>query len=152
MPGEWTVAFVPTMDNTYGDFRLPVTADNKMIGLEARRFAWARETEALAKTAMLPATDDQPGRETARVRHAVLRARPVPDDADAAALDAELAKLTAVDPAVPVIGGGQGIYLEALRFLLAVRQGRRFRPPRLPRPETHGDRRLPLPGQDRRAA
>jgi len=100
---EWTVAFVPTMDNTYGDFRMPVTADNKTIGLEARRFAWARETATLATTAMLPATDD---RAWARQLHGfgpqfyVLG--PLPDDGDAAALDAELAKLTAVNPAQPV--------------------------------------------------
>ena len=103
LPAEWTVAFVPTMDNTYGDFRMPVTAENKMIGLEARRFAWARETEALATTAMLPATDD---RTWTKQLHGfgpqfyVLG--PLPDDADAAALDAELAKLAAIDPSQPV--------------------------------------------------
>ena len=32
LPDEWTVAFVPTMDNSHGDFRLPVTGDNKVIG------------------------------------------------------------------------------------------------------------------------
>jgi hypothetical protein len=74
-----------------------------MIGLEARRFAWARETEALATTAMLPATDD---RTWTKQLHGfgpqfyVLG--PLPDDADAAALDAELAKLASVDPSQPV--------------------------------------------------
>ncbi|MCL1921109.1 MAG: hypothetical protein FWG50_08550 [Kiritimatiellaeota bacterium] len=42
--GEWTVAFEPTMDNQYGDFRLPVTALNKTIGVEARRFQWSAGT------------------------------------------------------------------------------------------------------------
>ena len=41
LTGAWTVAFEPTMDNTWGDFRLPVTALNKMIGVEARRFEWS---------------------------------------------------------------------------------------------------------------
>ena len=31
LTNEWTVAFEPTMDNTYGDFRLPVTPGNKVI-------------------------------------------------------------------------------------------------------------------------
>lgn len=108
LPSEWTVAFEPTMDNTYGDFRMPVTADNKMIGLEARRFAWAPETDALSKTAMLPATDDN--RWTKQLhgygpQFYVLG--PLPDDANVGNLDAELAKLNSVDPAVPVSVNGK---------------------------------------------
>jgi hypothetical protein len=114
---EWTVAFVPTMNNMYGDFRLPVTDDNRTIGLEARRFAWTRETEALAKTAMLPATDDS---KWAKQLHGygpqfyVLG--PVPDDVDAKALDAELSKLKSVDPAVPVSAGGRSFKWWAYDF------------------------------------
>jgi len=58
LPDDWRVSFEPTMDNRHGDFRLPVTPANRTIGVEARRFAWARETADLAKTAMLPETDD----------------------------------------------------------------------------------------------
>ena len=39
---DWQVAFLPTMNNQWGDFRLPVTEHNQMIGVEARRFQWAR--------------------------------------------------------------------------------------------------------------
>ena len=42
---DWQVAFLPTMDNQWGDFRLPVTEHNQMIGVEARRFQWTREQE-----------------------------------------------------------------------------------------------------------
>jgi len=42
---DWQVAFLPTMNNQWGDFRLPVTEHNKMIGVEARRFQWARGQE-----------------------------------------------------------------------------------------------------------
>ncbi|MGB2010628.1 MAG: glycosyl hydrolase [Akkermansiaceae bacterium] len=38
----WQVSFIPTMDNRWGDFRLPATDHNKMIGVEARRFQWTR--------------------------------------------------------------------------------------------------------------
>ncbi len=110
LANEWTVAFLPTMDNAYGDFRLPVTADNKRIGLEARRFAWAPETEALAKTAMLPGTDDKNWEKKLHgfgTQFYVLG--PVPTNVDAAQLDAELARLRAVDPAVPVTVGGKAL-------------------------------------------
>ncbi len=40
LTNTWTVAFEPTMNNTFGDFRMPVTPFNKMIGVEARRFDW----------------------------------------------------------------------------------------------------------------
>ncbi len=58
LPETWAVEFIPTMNNSWGDFRMPVTSRNRVIGLEARRFAWHRETDGLKKTAMLPETDD----------------------------------------------------------------------------------------------
>lgn len=110
LSGEWRVAFVPTMDNTYGDFRMPVTADNKRIGLEARRFAWAPETEQLAKSAMLPGTDD---RNWTRKLHGYgtqfFVLGPVPESTDAARLDAELAGMKTVDPALPVAAAGSSL-------------------------------------------
>ena len=110
LSGEWTAAFVPTMDNAYGDFRLPVTADNKLIGVEARRFAWARETEGIALTAMLPATDDRAWETKLHgygTRFYVLG--PVPDDVGTGELEAELAKLATIDPATPVKISGRDI-------------------------------------------
>ncbi|MBR5711050.1 MAG: hypothetical protein IKX40_09855 [Thermoguttaceae bacterium] len=38
--GTWSFKLLPTMDNQWGDFRLPVTADNRVIGAEARRFEY----------------------------------------------------------------------------------------------------------------
>ncbi len=110
LSGKWTAAFVPTMDNTYGDFRLPVTANNKVIGVEARRFAWARETEDVAQTAMLPATDDRAWETKLHgygTRFYVLG--PVPDDIRTEQLEAELAQLATVDPAVPVKVAGRNL-------------------------------------------
>ncbi len=37
LAGPWTFKLIPTMDNRWGDFRLPVTDDNRVIGAEARR-------------------------------------------------------------------------------------------------------------------
>lgn len=103
IPGPWTVAFVPTMDNAYGDFRMPATPENKLIGVEARRFAWARETPEIAPEARRPGFDD---RNWERKLHGfgtqfyVLG--PIPPEVDAARLDAQLAVLKSVDPKIPV--------------------------------------------------
>ncbi len=97
---EWTATSVPTMDNTYGDFRLPVNSDNRQIGVEARRFSWAIETEALARTAMLPETSDHDWDMKLHgygAKFYVLG--PVPNDVDVTRLDTTLASLTMIDPA-----------------------------------------------------
>lgn len=117
LTNEWTVAFVPTMDNTYGDFRMPVTAENKTIGLEARRFAWTLETGELGKTAMLPATDDSNWtKELHGYGPQFYVLGPIQDDVSAEQLDAELARLTAVDPAVPVKVYGQSFAWRPYEF------------------------------------
>ena len=105
---DWNVCFETTMNNSFGDFRLPVTAENITIGVEARRFAWARENEVNAETAMLPKTDDSNWRKQLHgYGTQFYRLGPVPDSLDAVAMDAELAKLTQIDPAVPVIIEGE---------------------------------------------
>ena len=117
LPDEWTAAFVPTMDNAHGDFRLPVTDDNKLIGLEARRFAWARETEALAKTAMLPATEDRKWETKLHGFGAQFYLLgPIPNELDAAQLDGQLSALKAVDPAVPVAAGDKSLTWRPYEF------------------------------------
>lgn len=40
LDGPWRFRLVPTMDNQWGDFRLPVIPDNLLIGAEARRFRY----------------------------------------------------------------------------------------------------------------
>ena len=42
LDGNWEFEVVPTMDNRFGDFRLPPS--NGLIGAEARRFKYAEET------------------------------------------------------------------------------------------------------------
>lgn len=108
LPREWAVAFLPTMDNTFGDFRMPVTPDNKRIGVEARRFAWVRESGDLATTAMSPATDDSKWEKKLHgfgTQFYVLG--PMPKEAEVGQLEAELAKLKRIDQAVPVNVGGK---------------------------------------------
>ncbi len=117
LPDQWTVSFEPTMDNRNGDFRLPVTAENGFIGVEARRFATVLETAENAELAMRPDTDDRAW--TTQLhdfgpKFYVLG--PVPDAVDTAELDAVLVALTTVDPAVPVRIGGVSLSWSSYGF------------------------------------
>jgi len=99
LPDEWEVIFLPTMDNRFGDFRLPVTTSNKTIGIEARRFAWARETEEVARNAMNPNYEDT---HWATKLHGhgpqFFLLGPIPAGIDVTELEATLAALRRVDP------------------------------------------------------
>lgn len=114
LPQDWSVAFVPTLDNSHGDFRLPITSENRIIGVEARRFDWAVET------------DPHAARYTARENacpegdHVVVWQKklhgfgtqfyvlgPIPKAVDITQLDLELAKRVRVDPCQSVSVGGQ---------------------------------------------
>lgn len=117
LPDTWSAAFVPTMDNTHGDFRLPVTAGNRMIGLEARRFAWTRESGDWATTGMLPATDDRSwGTQLHGYGPQLYVLGPLPDGAATPQLDADLAKLTAIDPARPLQVQGKAFTWQPYEF------------------------------------
>ena len=101
LPLEWNVSFIPTMDNKWGDFRLPVD-DNSVIGPEARRFKWARETGDMARTAMLPGTDDSNWEEKLHgfgTQYYVLG--PIPEDVGIYYFEKRLAAITSIDPSVP---------------------------------------------------
>ena len=52
LDGEWECEFLPTMDNRYGDFQWPsVPGDDGLIGPQARRFRWMRESAEMAVNA-----------------------------------------------------------------------------------------------------
>ena len=116
---EWRVSFEPTMDNQFGDFRLPVTPDNEIIGVEARRFQWARETPDLAETAMLPDTDDSSWCTQLHgygPKFYVLGPLPdfpsrtpvlLADETDTPTLDAKLAALDRIDPTTHIDLNGE---------------------------------------------
>ena len=108
LPQEWTVSFIPTMDNTYGDFRLPITEDNKIIGLEARRFLWMPESKEIAKKAMLPESDDSNWTKKLHdfgTQFYVLG--PIPQNADFQSIEKQLSQIKALNPSEPVIINGE---------------------------------------------
>lgn len=106
--GPWRVAFEPTMDNRWGDFRLPVNEENQMISVEARRFAWVKEKDELAASAMRPETDDTAWA-TQLCGHGpkFYLLGPVPHDTDPAEVDALLAALERVDANEPLVINGE---------------------------------------------
>ncbi|HPM79090.1 MAG TPA: glycosyl hydrolase [Candidatus Anammoximicrobium sp.] len=114
LDGEWEFELKPTMDNRYGDFRLPAT--DKMIGPEARIFRHAVESgEATAWRE--PNFDD---RRWERVTYdfgpQFWLLGPLPADAAVETLDAELAKLARVNPQEAVTVAGKPFHWRAYSF------------------------------------
>ncbi len=102
--GPWEFGLKPTMDNRWGDFRLP--ASQGMIGAEARRFAIAEEA-APNPGWQAPDLDTSAWqRATYGFGQRFWKLGPIHDGADAAAIEAKLAALTQVDPSVPIEAGG----------------------------------------------
>ena len=113
----WQVEFFPTMDNRWGDFRLPVDSSHPMIGVEARQFLWAPEGVADPQTAHQPEIDER-GWTTQLHGHGAkfYRLGPIPEDAEISSLAAKLAELTELDPTIPVWHGGQSYAWEPCEF------------------------------------
>lgn len=102
LPLEWSVSFIPTMDNKWGDFRLPLTVDNRMIGLEARRFRWTKETKDIKTGAMLPGTDDSNWEEKLHGFGTQFYALgPIPENVGIFYFERKLAAMKEIDPSVP---------------------------------------------------
>jgi len=96
LDGDWEFELKPTMDNRYGDFRLPVT--DKIIGPEARIFRHAVETGDASGWQGPDFDDSRWERVTYDFGPQFWLLGPLPGDAAGDALDGELARLTRVDP------------------------------------------------------
>jgi hypothetical protein len=102
LDGDWEFELQPTLDNRFGDYHWPPT--QTFVGAEARQFRYADET-APNPGWESPDFDDS---KWTRVTHSFgpkfWKLGPLPPNAD---LDAQLAALAAVDPAVPLEFGGK---------------------------------------------
>ena len=117
LPQEWSVSFIPTMNNTYGDFRIPVTDNNQLIGIEARRFSWKPESRETAGKAMLPITDDSHWEKKLHDFGTQLYVLgPVPPNADIQGLESRLAQLKTINLAEPVLVDGQNYQWQPYDF------------------------------------
>jgi hypothetical protein len=104
LDGQWEFELKPTMDNRYGDFRLP--AYDKIIGAEARIFRHAVENGGAAKWQAPNFDDSRWERVTYGFGPQFWLLGPIPAGAAGDALDSQLAKLARVNPheAVAVAG------------------------------------------------
>jgi len=103
--GVWEFELKPTLDNRFGDFRLPAT--DPVIGAEARRFRYADETSATEDRSDPRIDDSAWAQTTYSYGPRFWKLGPLPADADPAELDARLSGLAGVDPSVPVMVGGK---------------------------------------------
>ncbi|MCY2992981.1 MAG: glycosyl hydrolase, partial [Planctomycetota bacterium] len=105
LDGNWEFELQPTLDNRWGDFRLPVT--EKIIGPEARIFRYAAEDAANPGWQAAEFDDAHWPRVTHGFGLKFWKLGPLPKDIDTAVLDAKLAALESVNPAAPVEIGGK---------------------------------------------
>ncbi len=114
LDGEWEFELQPTMDNRFGDFRLPVT--DKLIGPEARVFRHTIETDGAAGWQEPDFDDSRWERVTCDYGPQFWLLGPVPAGGTDDAIDAQLANLTSVKPAQPVTIGGQSFHWRPYSF------------------------------------
>jgi hypothetical protein len=105
LDGDWEFELKPTMDNRYGDFRLPAT--DKMIGPEARIFRHAVESGDATAWQGRGFDDGRWEQVTYDFGPQFWLLGPIPAEAASDALDAELAKLTRVNPQERVTVAGK---------------------------------------------
>lgn len=100
LDGEWEFELKPTMDNCWGDYRLP--AYKGMIGAEARRFRYADESGAYSNW-QAPEFDDS-GWTMAACSYGPYfwKLGPISDDTEPASFENEIINLRQVKPAIPV--------------------------------------------------
>ncbi|NLH16658.1 MAG: hypothetical protein GX455_08770 [Phycisphaerae bacterium] len=105
LDGYWEFELKPTMDNRFGDFRLPAT--DKIIGPEARIFRHAIESGDTTDW-ITPGFDDRGWqRTTYEFGPQFWVLGPVPAEAMGDTGDVELARITHVNPLEPVTLGGK---------------------------------------------
>jgi hypothetical protein len=103
--GAWEFELKPTLDNRWGDYRLP--ASNTFIGAEARRFRHMDETASSANL-QDPSLDDSAWRTvTNSYGPRFWKLGPFPAETDMTVFEKALAKLTSVDTGVPVEFAGR---------------------------------------------
>ena len=98
--GDWDFELLPTMDNQWGDFRWPPFKG--MIGAEARKLKYADETSSDPAWQDPKLDDSKWTQVTYSFGPKFWQLGPLPEKADATALEAQLASRKQVDPAVPV--------------------------------------------------
>jgi hypothetical protein len=113
LEGDWEFELSPTMDNRYGDFRLPAT--DKIIGPEARIFRHALESGDATVWREPNFDDSRWERVTYDYGPQFRLLGPVPADAGDA-LEPELTKLTRVNPKDAISAAGKSFQWRPYSF------------------------------------
>ena len=108
LDGPWEFELKPTMDNQWGDFRLPVT--EQMIGPEARVFRYTEGRARDSDPQHLDYDDSKWQSVTYGFGQKFWKLGPLPRDIDTAHLEGQLAALQQVDPSVPVEVNGKAYH------------------------------------------
>jgi hypothetical protein len=114
LAGDWEFELKPTMDNQWGDFRWPPV--KRLIGAEARRMKYCQESTANPGWQEPKFDDTKWGVVTSSFGQKFWKLGPLPEKADMAALEARLATLKQVDPAVPVEIEGKKYFWQPYDF------------------------------------
>ncbi len=94
--GLWECEFIPTMDNRWGDFRLPV--NDKIIGPEARIFRYSRAAGPKPQWKEPDFDDSQWSKATYGYGLKFWKLGPLPKNQNTAAVGARLADVKVLDP------------------------------------------------------
>ncbi|MCE5347480.1 MAG: hypothetical protein LLG13_14500 [Bacteroidales bacterium] len=105
LDGDWEFELKPTMDNRWGDFRLPVTS--QMIGAEARIFSYSGETADVTGWELPGFDDSKWPRVTYGFGPEFWKLGPLPDDINTDQLDKQFSSLKNADYSKPVIINGK---------------------------------------------
>ena len=96
LDGTWEIELVPTLDNRWGDFRLP--ASDTFIGAEARRFRFAAETEASSNWHTTDFDDSAWPEVTHSFAPYFWKLGPIPPGSDVEQLESQLSNAQSIDP------------------------------------------------------
>lgn len=105
LDGDWRFELKPTMDNQWGDFRWPPFPG--LIGAEARRLRFAWDSPETANCQEPNFDDSKWPMETTSFGPQFWKLGPLPEDADAAAVEKQLLALQQIDPKTPIEIGGK---------------------------------------------
>jgi hypothetical protein len=107
--GQWEFSLVPTMDNRFGDFRLPIepTLNHPFIGAEARRFRYSEETSSNPPWYDPSFNDSDWPITTYSFGPRFWKLGPIPPGTDLSDMDQRLAAYSVVSPNVPVVVNGK---------------------------------------------